>query len=341
MFNSKAFLDKNLLNKNKIKSIPTRNGYGDGLVEAGRRNKNLVVLCADLTDSTRSAAFKKEFPERFIECGIAEQNMVGVAAGLALSGKIPFVSSYAVFCPGVSWSQVRVLVGQNNANVKIAGSHGGVSVGADGMSHQALEDIAIMRCLPDMIVLAPCDAIETKKATLAAAEYKGPIYIRFARESTPVFTTSKTPFKIGKAEILRDGRDALIIACGPLVYNSLIVAEKLAKQGIEIEVINNHTIKPIDKETIIKAAKKTKAIVTVENHQIMGGMGSAIAEVLTTNLPANEQAPIEMVGVQDKWGESGEPEELIRHFGLDAESIIKAVKKVLKRKKSFNNDKKL
>jgi len=341
MFNSKAFLDKNLLNKNKIKSIPTRNGYGDGLVEAGRRNKNLVVLCADLTDSTRSAAFKKEFPERFIECGIAEQNMVGVAAGLALSGKIPFVSSYAVFCPGVSWSQVRVLVGQNNANVKIAGSHGGVSVGPDGMSHQALEDIAIMRCLPGMIVLAPCDAIETKKATLAAAEYKGPIYIRFARESTPVFTTAKTPFKIGKAEILRDGGDALIIACGPLVYNSLIVAEKLAKQGIEIEVINNHTIKPIDKETIIKAAKKTKAIVTVENHQIMGGMGSAIAEVLTTNLPANEQAPIEMVGVQDKWGESGEPEELIRHFGLDAESIIKAVKKVLKRKKSFNNDKKL
>jgi transketolase len=255
-----------------------------------------------------------------------------LAAGLALSGKIPFVSTYAVFCPGVNWSQIRVVVCQNNANVKFTGAHAGVSVGPDGMSHQALEDIAIMRCLPGLVVLAPCDAIETKKATIAAAKHKGPVYLRFAREATPVFTKKTTPFKIGKAEIFRKGRDATIIACGPLVYNALVAAEKLAKKGIRIGVINNHTIKPIDKETILFAAKKTGAIVTVEEHQIMGGMGSAVAEVLTTNLSTNKQIPIEMVGVQDRWGESGQPEELIEKFGLGINSIIKAVKKVIKRK---------
>ncbi len=329
MINPKAFLVKNLIDKKNLKAIPTRNGYGEGLVEAGKKDKNVVVLCADLTVSTRSEMFKNTFPERFIECGVAEQNMVGLAAGLALSGKIPFVSSYAVFCPGVSWSQIRVLVGQNNANVKIVGSHAGISVGPDGMSHQALEDIALMRCLPDMLVLAPCDAIETKKATLAAAKYKGPIYLRFARKATPVFTTKSTPFRIGRAEILREGKDITIIACGPLVYDSLIAAEKLAKKGIDVEVINNHTIKQIDKETIIRTAKKTKAVVTVEDHQAMGGMGSAVAEVLAKNYPA----PIEMIGVQDKWGESGEAEELIEKYDLGVNAIIKAVKKVLRRKK--------
>ena len=320
-------LVKNLLSKD-IKKIPTRNGYGEGLVELGKKNKDVVVLCADISDSTRSGMFRDAFPERFIETGIAEQNMMGLAVGLALSGKIPFVSTYAVFCPGVNWSQIRVLVCQNNANVKITGAHAGVSVGPDGMSHQALEDIAITRCLPGLVILAPCDVIETKKATLAAAKYEGPVYLRFAREATPVFTTDSTSFVIGKAETFRHGKDVTIVACGPLVYNSLEAAEKLSKQKIDVRVINNHTIKPMDEKTIIRAAKETGAIVTVEEHQVMGGMGSAVAEVLAKNNPV----PIEMVGVQDRWGESGEPEELIEHFGLGVKSIIDAIKKVLKRK---------
>jgi len=314
--------------KKSLEAKPTRHGFGDGLLEAGKKNPNIVALCADITDSTRVSVFRDAFPERFIECGIAEQNMMGLAVGLALSGKVPFVSTYAVFCPGVNWSQIRVLVGQNNANVKITGAHAGVSVGPDGMSHQALEDIALMRCLPGMVVLAPCDYLETKKATLAAAQYMGPVYLRFAREATPVFTTEKTPFKIGKAEIFRDGKDVAIIGCGPLLYNALVVAEKLSKQGIEAMVINNHTIKPIDEKTIIAAAKKCKAVVTVEEHQVMGGMGSAVAEVLAKNYPV----PIEMIGMQDKWGQSGQPEELLKYYGMDVDSIIKAVKKVLKRK---------
>ena len=321
-------LVKNLIDRKKLKAIPTRNGYGEGLVELGKKDPNVVVLCADITNSTRSGMFRDAFPERFIETGIAEQNMMGVAAGLALAGKIPFVSTYAVFCPGNNWSQMRVCVGQNDANVKITGAHAGVSVGPDGMSHQALEDIAITRCLPGMIVLAPCDAVETKKATLAAARYKGPVYLRFAREATPVFTTENTPFAIGKAEVFKEGKDVTIIACGPLVYNSLVAAEKLAKKGIDVGVANNHTIKPIDEKTIIRAAKETKAVVTVEEHQVMGGMGSAVAEVLAKNCPV----PIEMVGVQDRWGESGEPDELIEHFGLGVGSIVKAVEKVVKRK---------
>jgi len=331
-------LIKNLLAKN-IKKVPTRNGYGEALVELGKKNKDVIVLCADISDSTRSGMFRDAFPERFIETGIAEQNMMGLAAGLALAGKIPFVSTYAVFCPGNNWSQIRVLVGQNNANVKLTGAHAGVSVGPDGMSHQALEDIAITRCLPGLVVIAPCDAIETRKATLAAAKHKGPVYLRFAREATPVFTTQRTPFKIGKAEIFRNGKDVTIIACGPLVHNSLIAAERLAKEkidpirkkfsnGVDVRVINNHTIKPMDEKTIIKAAQETKAIVTVEEHQAMGGMGSAVAEVLSKTNPV----PIEMIGVQDRWGESGEPDELIEHFGLGVDSIMRAVKKVIKRK---------
>lgn len=324
-------LIKNLLAKN-IKKVPTRNGYGEALIELGKKNKDVVVLCADISDSTRSGMFRDAFPERFIETGIAEQNMMGLAAGLALAGKIPFVSTYAVFCPGNNWSQIRVLVGQNNANVKLTGAHAGVSVGPDGMSHQALEDIAIMRCLPEMVVLAPCDVVETKKACLAAAKHKGPVYLRFAREATPVFTTQKTLFKIGKAEIFRNGKDVTIIACGPLVHNSLVAAEKLASaQGgekIDVRVINNHTIKPMDEKTIIKAAQETKAIVTVEEHQVMGGMGSAVTEVLSKNNPV----PVEMIGVQDRWGTSGEPDELIEHFGLGVDSIMKAVRKVIKRK---------
>jgi len=313
------------LEKN-LKMIPTRNGYGEGLVELGKNNKDIVVLCADISDSTKSGMFRDAYPDRFIQTGIAEQNMMGLAVGLALTGKIPFVSTYAVFCPGLNWSQIRVNVCQNNANVKITGAHAGISVGPDGMSHQALEDMAIMRCLPGMVVLAPCDAIETKKATIAAAKYNGPVYLRFAREATPVFTTEKTPFKIGQANVLKNGSDVTIIACGPLVYKALLAAEKL--KDISVRVINNHTIKPLDEKTILKAAKETGAIVTVEEHQVIGGLGSAVAEYLSKNKPV----PIEMIGVQDRWGESGDPDELIEKFGMGVDSIIKAVKKVINKK---------
>ena len=321
-------LSKNLFDKSKLEMIPTRNGYGEGLVLAGKENKDVVVLCADLTESTRSGYFQKEFPERFIECGIAEQNMMSVASGLALAGKVPFVSTYSVFCPGINWGQIRVNVLQNDANVKIAGAHAGISVGPDGMSHQGLEDMAIMRCLPGMVVLAPCDSIETRKATLAAARHKGAVYLRFAREKTPVFTTEKTPFKIGKAEVLKTGRNVTVVACGPLVYEALLAAKKLEKEKISIEVINNHTIKPLDEKTILESLKKTRALVTVEEHQVMGGMGSTVVEMLAKKLPV----PVEMIGIQDRFGESGSPEELLEAFGLTHPQIIKAIKRVLKRK---------
>ena len=321
-------LEKNLYQKEKLEQKPTRDGYGQGLVELGKKNPNVVVLCADLTDSTRSGMFRDEFPDRFIEVGVAEQNMMGMAAGLSLVGKIPFVSTYAVFCPGRNWDQLRISVGQNKANVKLTGAHAGVSVGADGATHQGLEDIAITRCLPNMTVLAPCDAIETKKATIAAGQMKGPVYLRFAREATPIFTTPETPFKIGRAEVFRKGADVTIIACGPTVHEALLAANDLEENGLSVGVINNHTIKPIDDETIIEAAERTEAVVTAEDHQVMGGMGSAVAEVLAKNCPV----PIEMIGIQDRWGESGTTEELMKEFHLLAEDIKKAVKKVLKRK---------
>lgn len=317
-----------------IEQKPTRDGYGEGLIIAGKENPRVVVLCADLSESTRSLWFQKEFPERFIEVGIAEQNMMNVAAGLALSGKIPFVSTYAVFCPGMNWAQLRVSVLQNNANVKLTGAHSGVSVGPDGMSHQAIEDIAITRCLPGLVVLAPCDAIETRKATIAASRYKGPVYLRFTREKTPVFTTENTPFEIGKAECFWEPKnknklDCAIIACGPLVYNALSAAKDMEeKENLSICVINNHTIKPLDEKTIISATKKAGAIVTVEEHQIAGGMGSAVAELLAKNYPV----PMEFIGVQDRFGESGTPNELIERLGMGIESIKKAVKKAIKRK---------
>jgi len=305
-------LIKNLKNPEKIAQ---RDGYGHGLVELGRKNPNIVVLCADLTDSTRSDWFKKEFPDRFYEVGIAEQNMLGIAAGLALSGRIPFVSTYAVFCPGRNWDQLRVSVCYNKANVKLTGAHAGLSVGPDGATHQGLEDIAITRCLPNLVVLAPCDYLETKKATIAAAEIDGPVYLRFSREATPVFTTEDSPFEIGKANILRQGSKITIIACGPLVYEALLAAEEL-----DAEVINCHTIKPIDKETIIKSAKKTGKVITLEEHQIMGGLGSAVVEVLSQEYPV----PIKIIGIKDRFGESGTPEELLEQFGLTHEHIIKA-----------------
>lgn len=328
-------LAENLSDKNQLKQVPTRDGFGEGVVLAGKEDQNVVVLCADLADSTRSAVFQKEFPDRFIEVGIAEQNMMNVAAGLALAGKIPFVSTYAVFCPGMNWGQLRVSVLQNEANVKIVGAHSGVSVGPDGMSHQALEDIAIARCLPGLVVLAPCDAIETRKAVVAMAKHKGAVYVRLTREKTPVFTTEETPFEIGKAQIFYDppsggSADVSIIACGPFVYNAIQAAMELEKEGINTEVINCATIKPLDEETLIKIIQKSGAAVTVEEHQVIGGLGSAVAECLAKNYPV----PMEFIGVQDRFGESGEPEQLIELCNMGVSHIKEAVKKVISRKNS-------
>ncbi len=311
----------------EVEQIPTRNGYGDGLLACAEKDQRVVVLTGDLAESTRVLPFAEKFPERFVECGVAEQNMVGIAAGLALSGKIPFVSSYAVFSPGRSWDQARVSVCLNRANVKIAGAHAGISVGPDGATHQALEDIAIMRVLPNMTVVVPCDYEETKKLVAAACAFDGPLYFRFSREKTPVITTHETPFEIGKALVLREGRDATIVACGPLVHSALVAAERLNKKGIECEVINNHTVKPLDGKTILASVRKTRAVVTVEEHQIMGGMGSAVCELLARQFPV----PVEMIGMPDSFGESGEPAELLEKYGMSEKAIVRAVKRVLKR----------
>ncbi|HZD58836.1 MAG TPA: transketolase family protein [Anaerolineae bacterium] len=308
--------------------MATRDGYGEAVIELGEADPNVVVLSGDLTESTRTLKFSKKFPERYIESGVAEQNMAGMAAGLAFEGKIPFVSSFAVFSPGRNWDQIRVSICYSKANVKIAGSHTGLITGGDGATHQALEDIAMTRCLPNMVVLAPCDSIETKKATIAAAKHQGPVYIRFAREKTPVFTTEETPFNIGKALVLRDGEDASIIACGTMVYPALQASEELSKEGYSVRVVDNPSIKPIDVDTIVACARDTGAIVTAEEHQIYGGLGGAVAEVLTTNLPA----PQEIVGVMDTFGESGESDELWQKYGLTVEHIVRAVKKAIERK---------
>ncbi len=308
--------------------IPQRNGYGDGVVEAGKENENIVVLCCDLTESTRSAAFREAFPDRFVEIGIAEQNMAGIAAGMSFSGKIPYISSYATFSPGRNWDQIRVSVCYSKANVKIMGAHAGISVGPDGATHQAMEDIAITRCLPNMTVVVPCDYWEAKKATISMASLNGPVYMRFGREKVPVVTTEKTHFKIGRAETFRDGKDVSVIACGSLVYEALIAAKKLEKENVDVRVINCHTIKPIDIKTIIKAAKETGAIITAEEHQVHGGLGSAVAEVVSKHHPV----PMDYVAVMDRFGESGEPDELMIKFGVKSPDIVKAVKKVLARK---------
>lgn len=309
----------------------TRDGYGRALLELAETDPDVVVLCADLTESTRTLEFSKRYPERFIEAGVAEQNMAGMAAGLAFEGKIPFVSSFAVFSPGRNWDQIRVSICYSKANVKIAGSHTGLTTGGDGATHQALEDIAMTRCLPNMVVLAPCDSVETKKATIAAAKHNGPVYIRFAREKTPVFTTDKTPFEIGKAVVLRGGSDAAIIACGTMVYPALRASEELAALGLSIRVVDNPSIKPLDIKTIVTAAKETGAIVTCEEHQIYGGLGGAVAEVLAARFPV----PQEFVGVNDTFGESGEPQELWNKYGLTVENIIKAVTTAVERKGSM------
>jgi transketolase len=273
--------------------------------------------------------FAQKFPERFFQIGIAEANMTGIAAGLAKTGRIPFMSTFGVFATGRNWDQVRMSIAYPNMNVKICASHTGVfSVGEDGASHQSLEDIALMRILSNMTVVAPCDKIETRKATFAAAEIKGPVYLRFGREDVPVITTEETPFKIGKAEIFRDGSDVSIIACGPMTYEALLASKKLEQEGIDAKIINNHTIKPIDKAMINDSARETGAIVTAEEHQIHGGMGSAVAEVLSQDYPI----PIKMIGVRDRFGESGKPDELQRHFNLTEDDIVRAVHEVMRKK---------
>ena len=328
MFNPAAKLATNLSDKSKLESKATRDGYGLGLVKAGEQDERVMALSADLTESTRALAFAEKFPERFIQVGIAEQNLVTIASGLANYGKIPFISSYAAFSPGRNYEQIRTTVCINNVPVKIAGHHAGISVGPDGATHQMLEDIALMRALPNMVVIVPCDAVEAEKATLAAAGNNVPTYLRFSREKSPVFTTAETPFEIGRALVLRRGKDVSLIACGSLVYEALLAAEELSKEGIECEVINSHTVKPLDKNAIIESVKKTKAVVSIEEHQIAGGLGSAIAECLAENYPV----PQEFVGMKDRFGESGTAAELIEKFGLNSNGIKTAVKKVITRK---------
>ena len=314
--------------------VPTRDGYGYGLIDAAKKNSKVVAIGADITASTRVDWFKKEFPQRFFNIGIAEQNQMGIAAGMSLMGKIPFVCNYGVFLAGRSWDQIRTTVCYNNLNVKLGGAHGGISVGPDGATHQALEEIALMRCLPNMTVIVPTDAVETRKATIAAADYPGPIYIRFGREGVPVVTNEDTPFEIGAANLLREGTDIAIIACGAMVYEALLAAEELAKQGLQAMVINLHTIKPIDKDAIIEAARlcggvgngsghergngRGRGIITVEEHQVMGGMGSAVAEVVSQCCPVK----MKLIGVNDRFGESGDPATLMDQFGLTAKHIV-------------------
>lgn len=307
---------------------PTRDGFGEAVLELGEKRQDIVVLSADLTDSTRAGWFKKKFPERFFPMGVSEQDMISTAAGFALAGKRPFACTFGVFAAGRAWDQVRVSVAYMNLGVVIIGTHGGISVGPDGPTHQAIEEITLMRVLPNMTVLVPCDAIEAKKATIASAYHEGPVYIRLGRSGVPVITKPQDDFRIGKANVLRDGKDVSIIACGYEVYEALIACDMLNKEGIEARVINLHTVKPIDIDTIIKAARDTGAIVTAEEHTIMGGMGSAVSEVLASKHPV----PIEFIGVKDRFGESGDPEELFKIFELTAADIVKAAKRAIKRK---------
>lgn len=304
---------------------PIRKGFGRGLLEAGKRDENVVAACADLTDSTQMSLFQAEFPKRFVEIGVAEQNLVTVGSGLAAMGKIPFVSSYAAFSPGRNWEQIRTTICLNDRPVKVVGSHAGVSVGPDGATHQMLEDIALMRVLPNMVVIAPCDSVEAEKATLAMAQDTRPNYLRLAREATPVFTGAETPFEIGKAYVFTEGADVSIIATGTMTYQAMVAAEKLYKDGIDAEVIHVPTIKPLDKETILKSVRKTKHVVTAEEGQIIGGLGDAIAELLAEEFPAK----MKRIGMQDRFGESGAPNELLEHFGLDAKHIQLAAHHVL------------
>ena len=309
-------------------NLDTRSGFGAGLLEAGRKNVNVVAMCADLTGSLKMDAFAKEFPERFFQSGIAEANMVGVGAGLALSGKIPFVGSFAGFITGRVYDQIRQVVAYSHTNVKICASHAGITLGEDGATHQIMEDIGLMRMLPNMVVINPCDYNQTKAATIAIADYKGPVYLRFGRPAVPNFTPGDQKFEIGKALKLREGNDVTIFATGHLVWESLVAADTLRASGILAEVINIHTIKPLDIKAVIESASKTGAVVSAEEHLIAGGLGEMIAGVLIRELPL----PMEFVAVDDKFGQSGSPAELMKQYGLSSVDIIAAAKRVINRK---------
>jgi transketolase len=331
MLNQNLKLNTKLFDADVVKET-TRRGFGEGLVIAADGNKNVVGLCADLNESTQMSRFAKKYPERFVQVGVAEQNLVTVASGMAAMGKIPFAASYAMFSPGRNWEQIRTTIALNDRPVKIVGSHAGVSVGPDGVTHQALEDIALMQVLPNMILLSPCDAIEAKKATIEAAKINKPVYIRLSRDKTPIITTEDTPFEIGKAQIFfAPPMTAVvgIIATGPIIYNAIMAAQNFAQKGISVKVLNVSSIRPLDFEAIINLVKEAGAIVSVEEHQIVGGLGSAVAEVLVQNYPV----PMELIGVHDKYGQSGTPAELMEYYGMGISSIEKAVERVMGRKK--------
>ncbi len=331
MLNENLQLNTKMLNAD-VEKVPLRSGFGDGLVEAAKADKNVVGLCADLTESTRMEEFSKLFPERFVEIGISEQNLASVASGMAAMGKIPFISSYAMFSPGRNWEQIRTTIAYNDVPVKIAGSHARVSVGPDGGTHQALEDVALMRVIPRMQVICPCDVHEARKATLLAAKNDSPVYIRLAREKTPVITTSDTPFEIGKAQAFFESKgdtmDVGIVACGPLVHEALKAAHALDDSGVKVTVLNMATIKPLDTDALGQLIKRSRALVVVEEHQAAGGLGGAVAEYASAHAPV----AIEFVAVHDRFGQSGKPDELLNLYNLNQETIEKAAYKVISRK---------
>jgi len=306
----------------------TRSGFGAGLYELGKQNKNVVALCADLTGSLKMNQFAEEFPERFFQCGIAEANMMGVAAGLTIGGKIPFAGTFANFATGRVYDQIRQSIAYSGKNVKICASHAGITLGEDGATHQMMEDIGLMKMLPGMTVINPCDYNQTKAATIAIANYEGPVYLRFGRPKVPNFTPENQSFEIGKALLLNEGTDVSIFATGHLVWESIEAAQVMEQQGISTEIINIHTIKPLDEEAVLTSVSKTKAVVTAEEHLMNGGLGDSIAQLLSRKMPT----PLEMVAVNDLFGESGKPEDLMKKYGIDSSNIIKAVETVLKRK---------
>jgi transketolase len=308
----------------------TRSGFGDGIYELGQKNPNVVALTADLAGSLKLNAFIKTFPERFIQCGIAEANMIGIAAGLTIGGKIPFTTTFANFSTGRVYDQIRQSVAYSGKNVKICASHAGLTLGEDGATHQILEDIGLMKMLPGMTVIVPCDYNQTKAATIAIAEYEGPVYLRFGRPVWPIFTNPDEPFVIGKAQQLAEGSDASIFACGHLVWKAVEAAKALKEKGILVDVINIHTIKPLDEEAVLNSIKKTGCAVTAEEHNVIGGLGDSIAQTATKHFPV----PIEMIGTQDTFGESGKPTELLKKYGLETENIIAAVEKAISRKRA-------
>ncbi len=311
---------------------PIRAGFGRGLKAAGEKDDTVVALCADLTESTQMSKFKEAFPERFVEIGVAEQNLVTVASGMARAGKIPFTSSYAAFSPGRNWEQIRTTICLNDQPVKVVGSHAGVSVGPDGATHQMLEDLALMRVLPNMVVIAPGDSVEAEKATLAAAVNGKPTYLRLAREKTPIFSTPDSPFEIGKAYVLRDGKDVSLMGTGSMTYQLLVAADELSRHGIEAEVVHVPTVKPLDADTILASAKRTGRVVTAEEGQAAAGFGGAISELLSENLPM----PIHRIGMKDRFGESGDPDALLEHFGLTGSKMVHEIKEFINKMPQYH-----